>query len=212
MVITPMVHERQRAAIRELQRTAESQDWNANDEGGDADDEGGKNWMSITGVNCCFPFPGETGGNTRLWETCQFAHLAMDAFLKFFSSVILRQCFAILVLGADATDQTQLLQGNHSGISSSLYVHFWCRRSLLITTISKNESAHPIFPKDTRSGGKLIFLGPSTGRYILVGTTIRQLIKGLRTVRLPYPLTPREGLGHRGHCRKLLIFTSQMLQ
>ena len=61
--------------------------------------------------NCPFPFPSGIEGNTRLWETLWFAHLAVDAFFKFFNSVILGQGFVISVLGTDVTDQMHLLQG-----------------------------------------------------------------------------------------------------
>lgn len=89
-------------------------------------DEGG-DCMSITRSQLLFPLPGEIGANTRLWEAFRLAHLAIDAFLKFFSSVILGQCFVISGLGTDATGQLQLLQGSRNGISHNRYVHFWWR-------------------------------------------------------------------------------------
>lgn len=65
-------------------------------------------------------------------------------------------------------------------------------------------------PKDTHSESKLIFLGHNRVHCILVGTTVRQLIKGMRNKRRERE--PREELGHRGHQSKPQICTFQRLQ
>lgn len=80
-----------------------------------------KNCMSITKSHLLSAFPLRQG-KARLGEMFQSAQLTINAFLKFFSSVTLGQCFAISVMGADATGQMHLLQ--ETGVTH--YLVFMC--------------------------------------------------------------------------------------
>lgn len=72
-------------------------------------------------ASCLSLLAGEKEGNTRHCEMFQLAHLAINAFFKFLSSVILGQCFAVSAMGLDATGQMHLLLGNRRDTLFSLY-------------------------------------------------------------------------------------------
>lgn len=97
-VITPVVSEEgQRASRRELQRTPEAQVSDATLMRTKA-----RARKNCTSAKSQLPFllAGEKEGNTRHCEMFQLAHLAINAaFLKFLSSVILGQCFAVSAMG-----------------------------------------------------------------------------------------------------------------
>lgn len=120
MAITPVISEGQRAAVRDLQRAPEARDQDATLMRGKKH-LSGRTVCQSPRANCLSAFPLRKG-KARLGEMFQSAQLTVNAFLKFFSSVTLGQCFAISVMGADATGQMHLLQ--ETGVTH--YLVFMC--------------------------------------------------------------------------------------